>query len=45
MTSRDLQTFPQKPKTHDGLSQHCKGFLEWKVKYNKYKTLTQPKKW
>ncbi|XP_074494420.1 LOW QUALITY PROTEIN: uncharacterized protein C9orf85 homolog [Sebastes fasciatus] len=31
-------------KIHDGLCQHCKGVLEWKVKYNKYKTLTQPKK-
>ncbi|XP_037338411.2 uncharacterized protein C9orf85 homolog [Pungitius pungitius] len=31
-------------KIHDGLCQHCKGVLEWKVKYKKYKTLTQPKK-
>lgn len=31
-------------KIHDGLCQHCKGVLEWKVKYNKYKALTQPKK-
>ncbi|XP_041643312.1 uncharacterized protein C9orf85 homolog [Cheilinus undulatus] len=31
-------------KVHDGLCQHCKGVLEWKVKYNKYKSLTQPKK-
>nr|XP_057927269.1 uncharacterized protein C9orf85 homolog [Doryrhamphus excisus] len=31
-------------KIHDGLCQHCKGVLEWKVKYNKYKTLTQPRK-
>ncbi|XP_042344428.1 uncharacterized protein C9orf85 homolog [Plectropomus leopardus] len=31
-------------KIHDGLCQHCKGVLEWKVKFNKYKTLTQPKK-
>ncbi|XP_074525499.1 uncharacterized protein C9orf85 homolog [Halichoeres trimaculatus] len=31
-------------KIHDGLCQHCKGILEWKVKYNKYKSLTQPKK-
>ncbi|XP_054905094.1 uncharacterized protein C9orf85 homolog [Poeciliopsis prolifica] len=31
-------------KIHDGLCQHCKGVLEWKVKYNKYKPLTQPKK-
>ncbi|KAK7934149.1 hypothetical protein WMY93_005045 [Mugilogobius chulae] len=33
-----------KSKVHDGLCQHCKGVLEWKVKYNKYKTLTQPRK-
>ncbi|XP_068995109.1 uncharacterized protein C9orf85 homolog [Embiotoca jacksoni] len=33
-----------KSKSHNGLCQHCKGVLEWKVKYNKYKTLTQPKK-
>ncbi|XP_063752377.1 uncharacterized protein C9orf85 homolog isoform X2 [Eleginops maclovinus] len=31
-------------KIHDGLCKHCKGVLEWKVKYNKYKSLTQPKK-
>ncbi|XP_057689033.1 uncharacterized protein C9orf85 homolog [Corythoichthys intestinalis] len=31
-------------KIHDGLCQRCKDVLEWKVKYNKYKTLTQPKK-
>ncbi|MEQ2234862.1 hypothetical protein ILYODFUR_035744, partial [Ilyodon furcidens] len=31
-------------KIHNGLCQHCKGVLEWKVKYNKYKSLTQPKK-
>ncbi|XP_061528186.1 uncharacterized protein C9orf85 homolog isoform X1 [Phycodurus eques] len=31
-------------KIHDGLCQHCKGVLEWKVKYKKYKTLTQPRK-
>ncbi|RVE68394.1 hypothetical protein OJAV_G00091120 [Oryzias javanicus] len=31
-------------KVHDGLCQHCKGVLEWKVKYSKYKPLTQPKK-
>ncbi|XP_003979987.2 uncharacterized protein C9orf85 homolog isoform X1 [Takifugu rubripes] len=33
-----------KAKIHDGLCQHCKDVLEWKVKYNKYKTLTQPRK-
>ncbi|XP_041854357.1 uncharacterized protein C9orf85 homolog [Melanotaenia boesemani] len=31
-------------KIHDGLCQHCKGVLEWKVKYNKYKPLTQARK-
>ncbi|XP_029960387.1 uncharacterized protein C9orf85 homolog [Salarias fasciatus] len=31
-------------KIHDGLCRHCKDVLEWKVKYNKYKPLTQPKK-
>ncbi|XP_073321458.1 uncharacterized protein C9orf85 homolog [Pagrus major] len=39
-----VQVKKAKSKTHDGLCQHCKGVLEWKVKYNKYKTLTQPKK-
>ncbi|KTF98740.1 hypothetical protein cypCar_00014730 [Cyprinus carpio] len=33
-----------KSKAHDGLCQHCKDVLEWKVKYNKYKPLTQPRK-
>ncbi|TNN74287.1 putative protein C9orf85 [Liparis tanakae] len=33
-----------KSKIHDGLCLHCKGVLEWRVQYNKYKTLTQPKK-
>uniref|UniRef100_A0A8B9K5U4 Chromosome 9 open reading frame 85 n=1 Tax=Astyanax mexicanus TaxID=7994 RepID=A0A8B9K5U4_ASTMX len=32
-------------KVHDGLCQRCKQILEWKVKYNKYKFLTQPRKW
>ncbi|XP_076855151.1 uncharacterized protein C9orf85 homolog [Brachyhypopomus gauderio] len=31
-------------KVHDGLCQRCKEILEWKVKYNKYKLLTQPRK-
>ncbi|XP_077417326.1 uncharacterized protein C9orf85 homolog isoform X2 [Vanacampus margaritifer] len=31
-------------KIHDGLCQRCKEVLEWKVKYNKYKSLTQPRK-
>lgn len=33
-----------KSMVHDGLCQHCKDVLEWKVKYNKYKALTQPRK-
>ncbi|XP_043095127.1 uncharacterized protein C9orf85 homolog [Puntigrus tetrazona] len=33
-----------KSKIHDSLCQRCKDVLEWKVKYNKYKTLTQPRK-
>ncbi|XP_034025893.1 uncharacterized protein C9orf85 homolog [Thalassophryne amazonica] len=33
-----------KSKIHDGLCQHCKDVLDWKVKYNKYKPLTQPRK-
>jgi hypothetical protein len=28
-----------------GLCEHCKGILEWKVKYKKYKPLSTPKKW
>ncbi|XP_051278635.1 uncharacterized protein C9orf85 homolog [Dicentrarchus labrax] len=39
-----VQVKKAKSKTHDGLCQHCKGVLEWKVKYNKYKSLTQPRK-
>ncbi|XP_044053950.1 uncharacterized protein C9orf85 homolog [Siniperca chuatsi] len=39
-----VQVKKAKSKIHDGLCQHCKGVLEWKVKYNKYKTLTQPRK-
>lgn len=31
-------------KQHDGVCQRCKDILEWKVKYNKYKFLTQPRK-
>ncbi|XP_062873956.1 uncharacterized protein C9orf85 homolog [Trichomycterus rosablanca] len=31
-------------KLHDGLCQRCKEILEWKVKYNKYKFLTQARK-
>ncbi|XP_060763590.1 uncharacterized protein C9orf85 homolog [Neoarius graeffei] len=31
-------------KMHDGVCQRCKDILEWKVKYSKYKPLTQPRK-
>ncbi|XP_034266138.1 uncharacterized protein C9orf85 homolog [Pantherophis guttatus] len=31
-------------KHHEGLCQHCKEVLEWRVKFNKYKPLTQAKK-
>ncbi|XP_007434566.1 uncharacterized protein C9orf85 homolog [Python bivittatus] len=31
-------------KLHEGLCQHCKEVLEWRVKFNKYKPLTQAKK-
>ncbi|KAG9331496.1 hypothetical protein JZ751_018899 [Albula glossodonta] len=31
-------------KVHDGVCKHCKEVLEWKVKYSKYKPLTQPRK-
>ncbi|XP_010875176.1 uncharacterized protein C9orf85 homolog [Esox lucius] len=30
-------------KVHDGLCKRCKDVIEWKVKYNKYKSLTQPR--
>ncbi|KAM4617043.1 uncharacterized protein C9orf85 homolog isoform 1-T1 [Polymixia lowei] len=39
-----VQVKKAKSKIHDGLCQRCKDVLEWKVKYNKYKTLTQPRK-
>ncbi|KAM8960563.1 uncharacterized protein C9orf85 homolog [Pelodytes ibericus] len=31
-------------KSHDGVCQRCKDVLEWRVKFSKYKPLTQPKK-
>ncbi|XP_066472460.1 uncharacterized protein C9orf85 homolog [Tiliqua scincoides] len=31
-------------KLHEGLCQHCKEVLEWRVKFNKYKLLAKPKK-
>lgn len=39
-----LQVKKAKTKVHDGLCQHCRDVIEWKVKYNKYKPLTQPRK-
>lgn len=39
-----VQVKKAKAKIHDGLCQRCKDVLEWKVKYNKYKPLTQPRK-
>ncbi|KAM3867574.1 uncharacterized protein C9orf85 homolog [Diretmus argenteus] len=39
-----VQVQKAKSKIHDGLCQRCKDVLEWKVKYNKYKSLTQPRK-
>lgn len=39
-----VQVKKAQSKIHDGLCQHCKDVIEWKVKYNKYKTLTQPRK-
>nr|XP_035935955.1 uncharacterized protein C9orf85 homolog isoform X1 [Halichoerus grypus] len=41
-----LQAFKQKinAKLHDGVCQHCKEVLEWRVKYSKYKPLSKPKK-
>ncbi|XP_042706528.1 uncharacterized protein C9orf85 homolog isoform X2 [Chrysemys picta bellii] len=32
-------------KLHDGVCQHCKEVLEWRVKFSKYKPLSKPKKW
>lgn len=31
-------------KQHDGICQRCKDVLEWRVKFSKYKPLSQPKK-
>ena len=28
-----------------GVCMRCKAIIEWKIKYKKYKHLTQPKKW
>ncbi|XP_029295509.1 uncharacterized protein C9orf85 homolog [Cottoperca gobio] len=39
-----IQVKKANSKIHEGICQHCKGVLEWKVKYSKYKSLTQAKK-
>ncbi|XP_034548587.1 uncharacterized protein C9orf85 homolog [Notolabrus celidotus] len=44
MYGATVQVKKANSKIHDGLCQHCKGVLEWKVKYKKYKPLTQAKK-
>ncbi|XP_069481906.1 uncharacterized protein C9orf85 homolog isoform X2 [Ambystoma mexicanum] len=31
-------------KVHDAVCQRCKDVLEWRIKYKKYKSLTQTKK-
>uniref|UniRef100_A0A803XU38 Uncharacterized protein n=1 Tax=Meleagris gallopavo TaxID=9103 RepID=A0A803XU38_MELGA len=44
----DLHRYPGNKinsKLHDGVCQHCKGILEWRVKFSKYKLLSKPKKW
>ncbi|XP_068943182.1 uncharacterized protein C9orf85 homolog [Petaurus breviceps papuanus] len=38
------QTKKINAKLHDGVCQHCKEVLEWRVKYSKYKLLSKPKK-
>ncbi|XP_078008944.1 uncharacterized protein C9orf85 homolog isoform X1 [Phascolarctos cinereus] len=40
-----VQTKRINAKLHDGVCQHCKEVLEWRVKYSKYKPLSKPKKW
>ncbi|XP_059830771.1 uncharacterized protein C9orf85 homolog isoform X2 [Hypanus sabinus] len=30
---------------HTGVCKRCKEVLEWKIKYSKYKPLSQPRKW
>ncbi|XP_036594956.1 uncharacterized protein C9orf85 homolog [Trichosurus vulpecula] len=39
-----VQTKRINAKLHDGVCQHCKEVLEWRVKYSKYKLLSKPKK-
>ncbi|XP_035158461.3 uncharacterized protein C9orf85 homolog isoform X3 [Callithrix jacchus] len=42
---KSVQTKKINAKLHDGVCQHCKEVLEWRVKYSKYKPLSKPKKW
>ncbi|XP_001373385.1 uncharacterized protein C9orf85 homolog isoform X2 [Monodelphis domestica] len=39
-----VQTKRINAKLHEGVCQHCKEVLEWRVKYSKYKPLSKPKK-
>lgn len=41
---KTVQTKKINAKLHDGVCQHCKEVLEWRVKYSKYKLLSKPKK-
>ncbi|XP_039097517.1 uncharacterized protein C9orf85 homolog [Hyaena hyaena] len=41
---KSIQTKKINAKLHDGVCQHCKEVLEWRVKYSKYKPLSKPKK-
>ncbi|KAM4850129.1 uncharacterized protein C9orf85 homolog isoform X1 [Urocitellus parryii] len=41
---KSAQTKKINQKLHDGVCQRCKEVLEWRVKYNKYKPLSKPKK-
>ncbi|XP_077004541.1 uncharacterized protein C9orf85 homolog isoform X3 [Tamandua tetradactyla] len=42
---KSVQTKKINAKLHEGVCQHCKEVLEWRVKYSKYKALSKPKKW
>lgn len=41
---KSAQTKKINQKLHDGVCRRCKEVLEWRVKYNKYKPLSKPKK-
>uniref|UniRef100_A0A8C8Z261 Uncharacterized protein n=1 Tax=Prolemur simus TaxID=1328070 RepID=A0A8C8Z261_PROSS len=41
---KSIQTQKINVKLHDGVCQHCKEVLKWRVKYSKYKALSKPKK-